>query len=430
MTGVVHRDTWMPLTDSDIRTSTEDAVATLWLDCDALTPARVRQLAGIAEALAAKSGVEVIALRSARPGGFPSFDFQTLDELATDEQAAAYTRDGQLALRALADLPVPTVALLEGPCIGPALELALACDYRLAVATPDAVLGFGELPTAWGGRSRLAKRIGRRTASRFVGCHPREAAKLGLVDDAFCQRRAKIELRTFLDRLQARPVKRGVPTDLVVEAEERKRFRTAVRAGVFRVEPGPTFEPINPIPLRPRRVGVIGSGPDAVRWVGEFALRGVPVAWLRTSEANPFAVAVRTGRVTPLEAEQAAARVTVAAEPDDAVTADLVVIDDTDDTSAAFLERVMPARSVLLLPAAELSGVLPSCARPGRVLGWESTAGGMKLLRHDDTTDDTSAAAMRWLTFAGNAVEWQTVESLEVLEVERREVFAAALPSA
>lgn len=415
----------MPLVDSIVRTSTEDAVATVWLDCDALAPARMRQLAGVAAALAARSALEALVLRSARPGGFPSFDFQALRELATDEQAAAYTVAGQTALRTLAELPVPTVAFLEGPCVGPGLELALACDYRLAVATPDAVLGFGERPTAWGGRSRLAKRIGRRTASRFVGCHPREAAKLGLVDDAFCQRRAKIELRTFLDRLQARPVKRGVPTDPIAEAEERKRFRAAVRAGAFRTEPAPTFEPINPIPLRPRRVGVIGTGPVAVRWVGEFALRGVPVTWLRAGDANPFAAAVTTGRVTPLEAEQAAARVMMLTNADDAVTADLVVIDDTDDTGAGLLERVMPARSVLLLPAGELRETLPSCDRPGRVLGWEPTAGGVKLLPHADTTDDASAAATQWLTFAGNAVRWRAMECVGVLETEREWAFAA-----
>lgn len=412
----------MPLADLTFRTSTEDAVATLWLDCDALTPARVCQLAGLASASAAIPAVEVVVLRSARPGGFPSFDRPTLRRLSCDSHAAAYTRDGQSALRTLAELPVPTVAFIEGPCVGPALELALACDYRLAVATPDAVLGFGGLPTAWGGRSRLTRLVGRRTASRFVGCHPRAAAKLGFVDDAFCQRRAKIELRTFLDQLQRHPVKRGGTTDPIAEADERKHFRAAVRAGAFGAEPEPTFHPINPIPPRPRRVGVIGTGPEAVRWVAEFALRGVPVTWLAGKVTDPFAFAVRSRRVTPLEAEQAAARVSVVTTADDAVTADLVLADDLD---TAYLERVMPARSVLLLPAAELASALPSCDRPGRVLGWQPVGDRGTLLRHDDSTDDAMASAARWLAYAGSTVAWQVTGAVIGQEVSQERALAA-----
>lgn len=390
----------MPLPDSPFRVATDDAVATLWLGPATLTPAAVGHLADLAEAVAARPAVEVLVVRTAYSGGFPTFDLPTLRDLRTDADAASYARAGQQALRRIAELQVPTVAFLEGPCVGPGLELALACDHRLAVATPDAVLDFGDLPTTWGGRARLAKRIGRRTASRFVACSPREAARSGLVDDAFCQRRAKIELRSFLAGL---PTKRGVPTDLVAEAEERVRFRAAVRDGLAIPADGPAFEPMNPVPERPRRVGVLGDGATVAEWVGEFALREVPVTWLPTtgSAVCPLREAVARGRVTPLEAEQAARRVAVVTEPDEALTADLVVIDHTDESGAALLERVMPARSVLLLPADELADVLPTCARPGRVLGWEMTAIGVRLVLHPEATDDAAVAALRWLAVTG-----------------------------
>lgn len=47
------------------------------------------------------------------------------------------------ALHAVADLPMPVVAAVHGPAIGAGLQLALACDLR--VAAPEAVFG---LPTA------------------------------------------------------------------------------------------------------------------------------------------------------------------------------------------------------------------------------------------------------------------------------------------
>lgn len=395
----------MPIPDSPFTVSTDD-VATLWLGCPTLTPARVLELVDRADEIARRPAVEVLVLRAAHSTGFPTFDLPHLRDLHSDTAAAEYARAGQSALRRLAALPIPTVAFLEGPCVGPGLELALACDYRLAVATPDATLGLGDFPTAWGGRTRLARLLGRRTATRFVSGYPREAVALGLADDAFCQRRAKIDLRTFLDRLLVRPRKRTEPIDGTSEADERRRFRAAVRNGFAVSSDPPAFDPVNPIPTAPRRVGVLGRGPGARRWVAEFALRGTPVTWMPSATApDPFADALNRRRVTPLEAGQAAGRVLRVTEPDDALTADLVLIDDTDDTGADFVERVMPARSVLVLPTADVAGVLPGAARPGRVLGWQTAGGRTVLGRSVETTEDTAARAFRWLTAVGESVE-------------------------
>jgi enoyl-CoA hydratase/carnithine racemase len=71
--------------------------------------------------------------------------------------AAELSRLGRDAFAALAALPVPSVALIEGIAVGGGLELALACDVR--IAAQDALIGFpelrlGNLP-AWGGLARL-----------------------------------------------------------------------------------------------------------------------------------------------------------------------------------------------------------------------------------------------------------------------------------
>src|SRR5690606_26637688 len=64
---------------------------------------------------------------------------------------------GQRAFAELASLPSASVAVIEGGAYGGGLELALACDLR--VATDEARLGFpelglGNLPS-WGGTARL-----------------------------------------------------------------------------------------------------------------------------------------------------------------------------------------------------------------------------------------------------------------------------------
>ncbi len=66
----------------------------------------------------------------------------------------------------------PKVAAIHGTCLGGGCELALACNYRIATASPKTVLGFPEvmlgiLPGA-GGTQRLPKLIGLTNALPLV----------------------------------------------------------------------------------------------------------------------------------------------------------------------------------------------------------------------------------------------------------------------
>ena len=50
---------------------------------------------------------------------------------------------GHGVLDRLARLPLPAIAVIYGYCLGGGLEIALACDYRIAIQ--DALLGFPEV---------------------------------------------------------------------------------------------------------------------------------------------------------------------------------------------------------------------------------------------------------------------------------------------
>jgi 3-hydroxyacyl-CoA dehydrogenase/enoyl-CoA hydratase/carnithine racemase len=79
----------------------------------------------------------------------------------TPEQARAGGKAGHATFRRLAGLPFPTVAAINGACMGGGLEIALHCDYRTlsgaaaAIAFPEVFLSI--LP-GWGG-TQLAPRI-------------------------------------------------------------------------------------------------------------------------------------------------------------------------------------------------------------------------------------------------------------------------------
>jgi enoyl-CoA hydratase/carnithine racemase len=92
------------------------------------------------------------------------------------------------AFDALAKVPKPVVAAINGYALGGGCELALACDWR--VAADDAQLGqpeinLGIIPGA-GGTQRLSRLVGPARAKdlimsgRFVGAE--EALRIGLVD--------------------------------------------------------------------------------------------------------------------------------------------------------------------------------------------------------------------------------------------------------
>lgn len=102
------------------------------------------------------------------------------------------------------------VAAIEGNCLGGGLELALACDYR--VATPAAKLGLPEirlglLPGA-GGTQRLPRLIGARAALEFMlkgsSISAQRALELGLIDEI--AEAAAIERATVLAKGRKRRV--------------------------------------------------------------------------------------------------------------------------------------------------------------------------------------------------------------------------------
>ena len=89
---------------------------------------------------------------------------------------------GQETFNRIEDLKIPTVACINGICLGGGYELALACNYR--IATSDAKIGLPEvnlgiLP-AWGGTTRLPKLIGLINATQVILGGTPQAAKPAL----------------------------------------------------------------------------------------------------------------------------------------------------------------------------------------------------------------------------------------------------------
>lgn len=114
------------------------------------------------------------------------------DLVKSSEDPALAKRDIELfqkTLNGVADLPFPTVAAIWGHCLGGGLELALACDGRIAKEARSTQMGLPEINVgvfpAGGGTSRLLRLIGYPAidmvlSSKNVGT--KEALDMGLVD--------------------------------------------------------------------------------------------------------------------------------------------------------------------------------------------------------------------------------------------------------
>ncbi len=284
-----------------------DGVATLSLrfpgaPVNALDLARLRELSEAFDAVSRCPHVEVLVVRSGLPGGFcGGFDRALTDHLRSVADREVFVAEGQRLVRRLAELPCVTVAFLEGPCVGPGVALASACDYRYAVTGPDA--WFGVAP----GDLRCWEVNCGEIATGVVTA--REACQAGAIDDAFTARRAAVELQLHVDRHQRRPRKRVKLATATQLAERRRQFRDFVPTAQTAPPVWPTVD-----------VGVVAGDDRCFVAAVEAVLRGRRAVVLATSDAGlardaaavarHLAGAVRRGRVTALEAEQAAARVT------------------------------------------------------------------------------------------------------------------------
>ncbi len=187
----------------------------------------LRDLDAVVSSLEQDQTLSLVVFRSGKESGFlAGADVQQLQQVATAQEVETAIRAGQQLYSRIAALPMLTVAVIHGPCLGGGLELALACGFRAArddestrIGLPETQLGV--IP-GWGGTQRLPRLIGLESALRMILEGQRlpaaKALKFGLVDMAAPRERFEAELKNFLtDRLAGKKVRRkrrGLPARL------------------------------------------------------------------------------------------------------------------------------------------------------------------------------------------------------------------------
>lgn len=173
-----------------------DADHILWLCFDkqnakvnTLDKETMDELSTIIDSLANDPQYKGVIIASGKKNGFiAGADISQFNKFKDVDEAVLMLRKGQDIFEKISSLKIPSVAMINGFCVGGGLELALACRYR--VADENARLGLPEVKLGiypgWGGSVRMPRLVGAMQGLNMVlSAHTvsgKAAAKIGFVD--------------------------------------------------------------------------------------------------------------------------------------------------------------------------------------------------------------------------------------------------------
>lgn len=177
---------------------------------NAVNQAMWRALPALMAAIEADPAVRVTILRGAGGTFSAGADIAEFAEVYADAGAAErYNELVRAAQKAFRDLPRPTLALVEGACVGGGCGLALACDLRFAAADAR----FGITPAKLGlayslpDTLQLVEKVGAAAAkdllfsARLIGAP--EALAISLVDRVAAPDALEAEAQAYAENLAA-----------------------------------------------------------------------------------------------------------------------------------------------------------------------------------------------------------------------------------
>lgn len=160
-----------------------------------LGSAQLAELSELVGSLEKRTDLRGLLFRGGKPWQFiAGADLNELGalSLATPEEIGRGIDAGHALFDRVAALPFPTVALIDGPCMGGGTELVLAMDERIVADGPATKIALPEVKVglipAWGGTQRLPRLVGVSAAVEMIGSgepvDAKKAVAIGLAFDA------------------------------------------------------------------------------------------------------------------------------------------------------------------------------------------------------------------------------------------------------
>ena len=178
------------------------------------------ELEGILDNLKNKTSLKAVIIQSAKKDIFiAGADIKEIENIVEFADAKAKAQAGQRIMDKIEDLPMPSVAVIDGAALGGGCELALACRYRVAtfndkvrIGLPEVNLGF--VP-GFGGTYRMPRLLGLQGALKLIlsgtPSDGKFAFRAGLVDRLYPQQGLSLRVAEFVEEISKAPGKRKYP---------------------------------------------------------------------------------------------------------------------------------------------------------------------------------------------------------------------------
>ncbi len=154
--------------------------------------------------------IRILLITSAKQDIFiAGADINEIKEIRDPQDALAKVSRGQNILTKIAELKIPTIAVVNGACLGGGLELALACKYRVGIVNPKTVLGLPEVNLGiipgFGGTQRLPRLLGLPESLKIIlngkPVDVKKAFKIGLIDEMIREEFLEEKLGLFVTEI-------------------------------------------------------------------------------------------------------------------------------------------------------------------------------------------------------------------------------------
>jgi enoyl-CoA hydratase/carnithine racemase len=274
--------------------------------------------------------VGILVIRSGTKDSFcRGLHPSVLRELCRPADRAAFAWRGQQLIQKLVHWPGVSIACIDGLCRGVGWELALACDYRLAVQRAATRIELPQGLTCFGGSVLLQSRHSSLAMHRLASGIPlsaREAFQLRLVDHLSLPSDGDNLLPRFLEQFGPGLAKRPGPDGWLGLASERRRF-AAWNPPIPSEGGGHSASGSFPIPL-PRVIGVWGDIPALEDWLLEALLHDTLVL-VHSSEhryQQRLERLEQQGFCTPQEKSLLLERLRPVEQPGDLAAAELIFL--------------------------------------------------------------------------------------------------------
>lgn len=160
--------------------------------------------------------IKALLIQSAKSVFIAGADIEEIEKLNDEKEVNSLLMKVHEIFNKLENLPFPSIAYINGACMGGGLELALACTYRVASTSPKTKLAFPEIKLGifpgFAGTLRAPKIVGLINALDLIlsgkTIDAKKAYRIKLVDEVFHDGQKDFKLESFIQRVINKKVRK------------------------------------------------------------------------------------------------------------------------------------------------------------------------------------------------------------------------------